>query len=162
MGVTSVFGVALLAILGAIAWIDWRTFVIPDVLNLCLGLSGCLYRLALSPADLLLHAGAGAGVFALFWLVRRGHVAATGRIGLGLGDVKMAGAAAVWISPWHLPVLVFGASFSALAVLLTRELATGGGVVRERQPFGPFLALSLALTWSAEQWAGSNGEWFAP
>ena len=159
---TAAFGLGLLAILAVVAWIDWRTFIIPDTLNLCLAATGCLFQLTSSPADWLLHICVGASVFAVFWLVRHMHATATGRIGLGLGDVKMAGAAAVWISPWHLPAFVFVASLSALAVLLTRELVGVGGAVHQRQPFGPFLALALSLVWIGEQWVGPSGGWLAP
>lgn len=161
MWATAGFSLALASILLAITWIDWRRLVIPDALNLCLAVTGCMFQASASPIGAWwLHAGMGASVFAVFWLLRRAHQAATGRIGLGLGDVKMAGAAAIWIDPWNLPLLVFAASFSALAFTLLRELAAGGEVVRERrQPFGPFLAAALAMTWAGERWMNIALEW---
>ena len=53
----------------------------------------------------------------------------TGRIGLGLGDVKMLAAAACWIDPLLLPVLLFIASATAL-------LFVGGQVVAARMARG--------------------------
>lgn len=159
MGATSSFGLVLMAILSTIAWIDWHRLVIPNALNLALAASGCLFQMWIFPSGIWIHAGISAGVFAAFWLVRHAHETATGRVGLGLGDVKMAGAAAIWIDPWNLPLFVFAASSIALAAVLTRELALGGGAMRQRQAFGPFLAAALAMIWTGEQWMNIREGW---
>lgn len=151
MGVAVSFGVVLAVVLGAIAWIDIRRMIIPDALNVLLAAGGVAYQWMASPATLWVQVVSGAGMFAAFWLIRRVHAAATGRIGLGLGDVKMAGASAIWISPWNLPLFVFLASFCGLAFALCRHLMNDRLSATKRQPFGPFLAAGLFLTWIGEQ-----------
>lgn len=145
-----IFAVLLVAILGAIAWTDLQRMIVPDTLNLALAAAGLAYQHFASPAAPWQHAATGAAVLAAFWAVRRLHAAATGRIGLGLGDVKMAGAAAIWISPWNLPLFVFVASSAALAFATGRHLLHRRLSADTRLPFGPFLAAGLLLTWLAE------------
>ena len=114
MGVAVSFGVLLAVVLGAIAWIDMRRMIVPDALNLLLAAGGVAYQWMASPATLWVQVLSAAGVFAAFWLIRRVHAAVTGRIGLGLGDVKMAGTSAIWISPRNQPLFVFVASLLGL------------------------------------------------
>lgn len=105
-----VFGTALLAMLAAIAVIDFRTMAIPDWLNI--GLAGS---------------------------------------GLGYGDVKMAGASALWFSPWNLPLFLMASSVSALVFVLAAQARGGGFQVSAKIPFGPFLGVGLAMTWLLER-----------
>lgn len=150
MSVAFLFGIVLAAILGAIAWVDFRKMIVPDILNALLAVSGLAYQWAISPATIWIQAVTGIFVLVAFWLLRRVHAAVTGRIGLGLGDVKMAGASAIWISPWNLPVFVFVASLCGLAFAVGRHMLNVRSA-EARQPFGPFLAAGLFLTWIGEQ-----------
>src|SRR6185369_15412268 len=115
---------------GAIAIADFRRQIIPDGLNLVLAGIGLCYQLATEAGGLPVHLLFAAATFAAAWLLRRGHFLMTGRIGLGLGDVKMLAAAACWISPLLLPVLLFIASASALLFVGGRVVATGPAAAR--------------------------------
>ncbi|KMO37192.1 peptidase A24 [Methylobacterium variabile] len=125
--------------------IDLRHRIIPDALNLAL--------LVLGLAVAAWHAGTwsvvGLGLtdaglaFGLFWTLRALHARLSGRIGLGLGDVKFIAAASAWTGLAGLPVLILAASLSALAAVGLVALA-GRRVARTTAlPFGPFLALGL-------------------
>ncbi|ESX46044.1 A24 family peptidase [Mesorhizobium sp. C416B] len=145
---------ALAAILAAISIADFRRQIIPDGLNLALAATGLGYQVA---ADgLPLHLVFAAATFAAAWLLRRGHFLMTGRIGLGLGDVKMLAAAACWIDPLLLPVLLFIASATALLFVGGQVVATGPAAARARVAFGPFIAIGLGSSWVLEQFAGLN------
>lgn len=146
--------IALMAILCAIAIADFRRQIIPDRLNLALAGIGLFYQAAADAAGLPLHLLFAAVTFAAAWLLRRGHFMLTGRIGLGLGDVKMLAAAACWISPLLLPVLLFIASASALLFVGGLVVATGPAAARVRVAFGPFIAIGLGSSWALEQFAG--------
>ncbi|HLP66339.1 MAG TPA: A24 family peptidase, partial [Rhizobium sp.] len=77
----------------------------------------------------------------LFAAIRHIHAQLTGRIGLGMGDVKMAAAAGCWISGSELPFFLGISSLAGLgyvAVRLAAERRTP-----ERIPFGPFLGFGL-------------------
>jgi leader peptidase (prepilin peptidase)/N-methyltransferase len=146
--------IALVAILCAISIADFRRQIIPDALNLALAGIGLAYQMATD--GLPVHILFAAATFAAAWAIRRGHFLMTGRIGLGLGDVKMLAAAACWISPLLLPVLLFIASASALLFVGGHVLATGPAAARARVAFGPFIAIGLGCSWALEQFAGLN------
>jgi leader peptidase (prepilin peptidase)/N-methyltransferase len=145
------FGLTLCAIVTLITWTDSRQLIIPDALNLGLAAFGGIYQLATAPDSLGFHILAAVGAYALFWLVRDAHRRLTGRLGLGLGDVKMIAAAMLWIEVWSLPIFIFAASASALIFVIGRGLAGTHMHVSTRQPFGPFLGLGLIAAWLAER-----------
>ncbi|QND63248.1 prepilin peptidase [Mesorhizobium loti] len=144
--------IALVAILCAISIADFRRQIIPDALNLALAGIGLAYQMATD--GLPVHILFAAATFAAAWAIRRGHFLMTGRIGLGLGDVKMLAAAACWISPLLLPVLLFIASASALLFVGGQVVATGPAAAKARVAFGPFIAIGLGCSWALEQFAG--------
>lgn len=152
MDYAPLFGLILTVILSAIVWIDFQKLIIPDALNFALAATGLAYQLVVSPELFWTQLVTGIAVLAVFWLIRRIHAAVTGRIGLGLGDVKMAGASAIWLNPWNLPVFVFAASVSALILTVCRRLLRKDFSANTRQPFGPFLSAGLLLTWLGEQY----------
>jgi leader peptidase (prepilin peptidase)/N-methyltransferase len=148
-----VVGSAILAtLLAAIAYIDIRRFIIPNVLNLVLGAAGLCVQFAIQPGELPARVAFAIGFGLLFWLVRELHYRLRGAVGLGLGDVKMAAAAAIWVSPMLLPVLLFLSSASALLFAGARAATVGSVSTATRIPFGPFLAIGLAGTWMLEQY----------
>lgn len=149
------FAVALLAVLVPIAVIDLRAMIIPDRLTLALAALGLAWQaltLRALPLGAILFSAA---LLAGFLLLRALHFRLRGVTGLGLGDVKMAGAAGLWFSPWNLPLFLFSASFSALVFVLVCHLAgarAGSGIDKgARIPFGPFIAAGLFLTWTLER-----------
>lgn len=148
--------IALAAILAAISIADFRRQIIPDGLNLTLAAIGLGYQGAAGADGLPPHLLFAAVTFAAAWLLRRGHFLMTGRIGLGLGDVKMLAAAACWIDPLLLPVLLFIASATALLFVGGQVVATGPAAARARIAFGPFIAIGLGSSWVLEQYAGLN------
>ncbi|NGM36561.1 prepilin peptidase [Methylobacterium sp. DB0501] len=137
--------------------IDLRRGIIPNALNLALlvaGLGAAAWEDGARGVALALASAATA--YALFRAVRAGHARLTGRIGLGLGDVKFIGAAAAWTGLTGLPVLILAASLSALAVIGILA-AAGREIGRDTAlRFGPFLALGLhaALGFQASLVAG--------
>jgi leader peptidase (prepilin peptidase)/N-methyltransferase len=151
MSVAAAFWIILPAILVAIAWVDLKKMTIPDGLNLALAATGLIYQALISPDTLWVQVSAGVALLMAFWSIRRAHSKLTGRIGLGLGDVKMVGASAIWISPWNFPVFIFAASFVALIFAAGRHILDPARPANARQPFGPFLAAGLWLTWVGER-----------
>ncbi|MEO5326526.1 A24 family peptidase [Mesorhizobium sp. CC13] len=152
----------LAGLLAAITIVDFRRMVIPNGLNLALGLSGACFLLIARPDNLPEHLLAAAGFGLLFWLLREAHSRLRSATGLGMGDVKMAAAAAVWVNPLLLPVLLFVASASALVFAGLRLAGTGPSNMGTRIPFGPFLAIGLASVWTLENfvfWSGDPIGW---
>ena len=79
----------------------------------------------------------GAVCFAVFWLVGTAF-RSLGRDALGFGDVKLAGAAGLWLPPGDAALALEIAALGAIAALLVFRR---GGALRETAvPFGAFLA----------------------
>ncbi len=140
------FTLLLTMILMLISVVDIREQRIPDALNLALMLGGALFWYTNDFDYLVPQLGGAVFVALALWLIRYAHLRITGRIGLGLGDVKMGGAAAVWISPLSLPLFLFISSFCGLVFALTK----GDAVAQKRIAFGPFLGLGLMSSWLME------------
>ncbi len=131
----------------ALAAIDARRLLLPDVLTLPLIPAGLAAIAAIRPEALLAHAlaaGAGWAAFAAIgWLYRR----LRGRSGLGLGDAKLLAGAGAWVGLAGLPSVVLLASVTALVWAVASGLRHGSLRAGQVVPFGPFIALGLWITW---------------
>jgi len=152
----------------ALARIDLDTQLLPDRLTLPLGALGLvLSALALvtpvlmqppfpampPPLGSLLGAALGYGIL---FLAAWGYYLATGREGLGGGDLKLLGAMGAWIGPVAVPLALFlaavlGSLVGGLLMLLRR------GDRHLAIPFGPFLA---AAGWVLFFWKDTIIRWY--
>lgn len=146
-----VFGTVLIGLVGVISYVDMRRMVIPDGANLALACSGLIWQATENhkwPLPSLAFAGI---IYAGFWLLRTWHRRLRRVAGLGKGDVKMAGAAACWFSPWNTPLFLSVASLSALIFVASAALKGRELNLEARVPFGPFLGMGLVITWLLER-----------
>jgi leader peptidase (prepilin peptidase)/N-methyltransferase len=131
----------------ALAAIDQRHFLLPDVLTLPLIPAGLVVAFAIDPALLMPHAlGAIAG-FAAFVAIAFAYRRLRRRKGLGLGDAKVLAAAGAWLGWQALPGLVVIAAVCALAVALARTVTGDRLSATTRIAFGSYLALAFWLVW---------------
>ncbi|MFS8039330.1 prepilin peptidase [Xanthobacter sp. AM11] len=143
---------ALVPVLAAIAMVDAHRFIIPDGLTAAgIGL-GLLHAALAAPealAESLAAAGArGAALAALFLAIRIGYRALRGRDGLGLGDVKLAALAGIWLPVLAMPVAIEIAALSALAAYALRQRTFGRALRADgRLPFGLFFAPAIWIAW---------------
>jgi len=128
-----------------ISVIDFRTQTIRDWVVVMLAAAGLGFQ-AFAPSSLSALASV-AFYFSCFWLIRKAHQLATGRIGLGFGDVKMAGAAGAWITIGAAPLFIGLAALAALLSVTCAAAVGGSAVLKQKIPFGPFLGLSLLVCW---------------
>lgn len=138
-------GAALGWALLALAAIDLREMVLPDLITLPLIAAGLAVAALAFPAPLdhLIGAAVGGAFFAaLGW----GWERATGREALGLGDAKLFAAAGAWLGWQGLPSVLLMAALIGLAMALARAVLGRGGL-RAPLPFGPALAAGFWLTW---------------
>jgi leader peptidase (prepilin peptidase) / N-methyltransferase len=150
-GWPGILGAAFGLLMAAVAIIDRRYFIIPNSLTiatLALGLINASLAEGWEGTAMALLRG---GALALAFLVlRAGYQWLRGRTGIGLGDVKLAGAGGVWLGWTMLPIAVEIAASAALAVYALRWLA-GRPVQRlTRVPFGLFFAPAIWLAWLIE------------
>ena len=131
---------ACLAML-AMAVIDLRTQLLPDLLTLPLLWAGLLYQLLFQP--LMLPAaviGAMVGYLSLwsfYWLFKL----VTGKEGMGYGDFKLLAALGAWLGWQTLPLVLILAAGAGALVGIVLQLA----VPRLRGaplPFGPWLVMA--------------------
>lgn len=127
------------AVLVALAGIDWDTTFLPDNLTLPLlwaGLVAAALGWTISLPDAVWGAAAGyLSLWAVYWLFKL----TTGKEGMGFGDFKLLAALGAWLGVKMILPIVLGASVIGAVVGIGMKL---GGQLREGRfvPFGPFLA----------------------
>ncbi|WP_353205414.1 A24 family peptidase [Sphingomonas sp.] len=139
----AVFGWLLLTL----AALDLAYFVLPNVVTTTLAVGGLATGwLGVEPSvqDRLIG---GAGGFAVLWLIGEGYRLLRKRDGLGGGDPKMLGAIGLWLGWQILPVVVFLAALTGLALVLV-GMATGKSTaLTDAKPFGALLAIAAYPAW---------------
>jgi leader peptidase (prepilin peptidase)/N-methyltransferase len=132
---------------------DSRRMLIPDIVSLPaipIGIVATISSLPGRPQDLFLdHAIAGflgaTALYGLRWIYFRFR----GRIGLGLGDVKLAGVAGCWVGLDFLAVTLLLAAVAALVAAARSARGSGSEklVAGTAIPFGSFIAPAIVMTW---------------
>lgn len=123
------------ALLVAVAAIDLEHRIIPNRLVGPAAAWALLAWAVVEPSFLSEAAAAGAGAFAFLLLAALAHPA-----GMGMGDVKLAGAMGLYLGLSVVPALLV--AFLAGSVVGLAILAREGRDARKKGvPFGPFLAL---------------------
>jgi leader peptidase (prepilin peptidase)/N-methyltransferase len=149
------WGAGLAVLMAAIAAVDARRFIIPDELTVAALVLGLAYAVS-QDAGMWLQALAwalarGAAPALVFFGVRAGYRRWRGREGIGLGDVKLAAVAGVWLDWPTIPVAIDIAAVAALGAYLVMFLCFRRAVRRTtRLPFGFFLAPAIWVAWIAE------------
>jgi len=133
-----------------LAYIDWRTFRLPNAMTLPLIFLGIAIN---GVSDLrlttLISALLGASLgYGSLWALNAGYRLLKNRNGIGMGDAKLLAALGAWMG------------WSALLSILLMASVTGviGGIVwlkcrghrlQQAFPFGPFLAIAgiIELLW---------------
>jgi leader peptidase (prepilin peptidase)/N-methyltransferase len=151
-GLPGVFGAALGFVMLAIAAADARFFIIPDELTAC-AIALALADAALNSADSALGNVAAAGVRGLFlalafYALRAMYWRLRSREGIGLGDIKLAGAAGAWLD-WTFILLAIEiaalagiAGYTAMQIVMRRPLSAVA-----KLPFGLFFAPAIWICW---------------
>ncbi len=127
----------LFPLLCAVAVIDWRTFEIPNGLCIAIAILGII-RLLLDREHWLLYIIGMFSVslfFLILWLV-------TGGRGIGLGDVKLMGAAGLLLG-WQRIILAMLVGCILGAVIHLIRMRRGAG---KKLAFGPYLSAGIWLS----------------
>ena len=154
-GAKGILGTLLAALMIAIDVTDARRWIIPDELSAAAFVLGVLHA-ALTAQDTMWQAMAFALLRALiaamlFYGILVGYRMLRGHDGLGLGDVKLAAVAGVWLDWLGIAAAVEMAALSALAAYLAVSLFAGRKMRRTAAlPLGLFLAPSIWLAWLGE------------
>lgn len=145
---------ATLAAIPLVAWIiaqDLRSFTIPDGAVVALAALALAVRVAAHDSALLivldvLMTGGVLFAFREIYFCRRGFD------GLGLGDVKLAGAGGLLVGAQAFAVALLGASLIALAGVTVLHLVARDRVAlaSRKLAFGVMLAPAIYLAWLAQ------------
>ena len=136
---TALLWCAFVAVLVALAGIDWDTTFLPDNLTLPLlwgGLVASALGWTLPLADAVWGAVAGyLSLWSVYWLFKL----TTGKEGMGFGDFKLLAALGAWLGLKMVLPVVLGAAVIGAVVGIAMKLSAS---LREGRyvPFGPFLA----------------------
>ena len=148
------WGAGLAVLMVAIAAVDARRFIIPDELTaaaLALGLAYAAVEDEMWAQALAAAVLRGAVPALAFLGVRAGYRRWRGREGIGLGDVKLAGVAGVWLDWSTIPIAIEIAAVAALAAYLVLHFYFRRTVrPTTRLPFGLFLAPAIWIAWILE------------
>ncbi len=151
-GRAGLFGAGLGLLMGAVAVLDARSFIIPDRLTLsgfALGLANAANEsYDRIPEGIALAAARGVLVGFAFYLLRDVYYRLRHRHGIGLGDVKLAAAAGAWLDWTLIPTAIEGAALAALAVYAVSRLWLRRPFdAAAKLPFGLFFAQAIWASW---------------
>ena len=127
----------LFSMLLVLTVIDWRTFTIPNGINLVIFLLG-LVRLLTDPGSWKLYVIGMISVSAVFLLL---HIL-TGGNGLGMGDVKLVAAAGLLLG-W--PKMLLAVMVGSLSGVVLHSMRMKKGAPN-KLAFGPYLAAGIWLS----------------
>src|SRR5262249_50137244 len=155
-GLAGVLGAALAVTMIAIAVIDARRFIIPDKLvltALAVGIvdAWIVQSEASASAALLAAALRGLGLALAFWILRAVYLRLRGQDGIGLGDVKLAAVAGVWLDLPAIALAIEIAALAALTAVLIRALRGKRVTGKTPIPFGLFFAPAIWIAWLLER-----------
>lgn len=150
--VPAIFSMLLAGLAIWIAMVDLEQLIIPDLANIAIAALGLALLAYETPAGALLEETSGALLRAvvaggLLLLIRFAFERFAGKEGLGLGDVKLMAAGALWLSWISLPYALVMAAFAAIMVIVMRGIRQRAWLDRTTEiPFGAFLAPAI---WAA-------------
>lgn len=149
------FGAGLALLMLAIAVSDFRRFVVPNVLTATAFILGLIYAGLFDSAPLaaaVLWGIARAAAAALpFLILMLAYEWWRGRPGLGMGDVKLAAVAGIWLDWFTIVAVIELAALAALAAYgVWRYILRRPVDATTPLPFGLFLAPAIWLGWVAE------------
>lgn len=141
-------------ILVTLSIIDLRTWLLPDPLNLSLAITGVIFHFIigyeiLPPYELIFGALLGSG---LLYIIRLGGNAYYKQESLGLGDVKLLGAAGLWLGiEGTIIAIIVGAAAGVvhgliLAGVIAYKEKTRYSLQRLMLPAGPGFCVGIFLT----------------
>jgi leader peptidase (prepilin peptidase)/N-methyltransferase len=133
-----------------LAYIDWRTFRLPDLITLPLMILGIVFNwlsdlrfTSLAFAMLGLAFGYGS-----LWVLNAGYRLIKRRNGIGMGDAKLLAALGAWLGWSALPSILLVASIAGIIGGIA-WLKWRGHQLQQAFPFGPFLVIAgiIELLW---------------
>ncbi len=129
------------------SYVDLKTYILPDIFTAIVfvfGLFTALFDPLVVSAQGALF-GAFAGTFGS-WLLREIVLHWQKKEALGLGDVKLFGAAGIWVGAEGVVSVAFYGSLITIVVYALIWAATRRGSLKALIPYGPGICVGLVIT----------------
>lgn len=134
----------LVLLCATIAYHDIRFLRIPNIATALLAASGLVWAVGPLGQSFMIAIANGFAGLAVLAAVRWLYAVLRKRTGLGMGDVKLAGAACVWIGIAQLPWLILFACIVAFIHICVLYIIAKNEVrLATKLPFGAHLAVAL-------------------
>jgi leader peptidase (prepilin peptidase) / N-methyltransferase len=163
--VDACFSAILAALALYIAAVDVERLEIPDIANAGIFTAGIAWTFIDSGFDVTACAFAivrsliAAGIL---FVIRAAYSKVRGIEGLGLGDVKLAGAGASWLSSSSMLIALLVAVIAAIVAIIGRSLIRKERIQSQiAVPLGTFLAPAIWLAWFAQVGNAYPPDWAA-
>jgi len=137
----------LAAALIALSVVDLRSFRIPDSLNLAVAAGGIVATLTLSREAFAMHVSAALVAGLALAAMNLVYASFRRRQALGMGDMKLIGAGALWVGPSGVLSILLWSSLTGLLHFLAKRVMGAELSAGSRIAFGPHLALGIWLVW---------------
>ena len=133
-----------------LAYIDWKTFRLPNAMTFPLIFLGIAFNVVsdlrlTSPSSACIGAFLG---YASIWALNAGYRLLKNRNGIGMGDAKLLAALGAWLGWGSLPSILLIASTTGIIGGII-WLQWRGHQLQQAFPFGPFLVIAgiIELLW---------------
>lgn len=120
-----------------------RRFIIPDALCILVALCALVIQASVGATAVTNAFLGGLLALAIFEGTRRVMTWRLGRDALGMGDVKLMTAGALWIGLSEVPIAILMACLFALVAFVALSCREGASIRLRKVPFGPFISLGL-------------------
>ncbi len=135
---------ALVSLGGLIAYHDIRYLRIPNILTFLLAACGLIWATGVADHSLMTAIAGGTAGLAISTGVRWFYRLVRKQSGLGLGDVKLIGAACIWTGAMQLPALLLIACMAAFIHICILYFSIQSRLeLSTKLPFGAHLVLAL-------------------
>lgn len=144
-----IFAALLFVSLVRLAYVDIKTFRLPNVITLPLAIIGIVQAHFLDMRILESLLGLVFG-YIFFFLVEVIFKRVRKKDGLGRGDAKLLAAGGAWCGLAFIPQIILVASLTAIIghLVLMAKATSRGQRAEPRMAFGPFLALGIMTVWT--------------
>lgn len=128
--------------------IDWRNYILPDIITLPLMVTGLGVIAFLNPDKAVMHLAGMVVAAVIFGALIYLYGRIRHREGLGMGDVKLFAAAGAWVGLEGLGTTLLISTLLALSMTYVLAFFQKTQPARfQKVPFGSYLSIGLWMTW---------------